>query len=47
MGIEDVLVFFGLEQDTTVERTAATLQLQPPSGAGLRPGAVLSVPPGW
>lgn len=40
-------VFCCLEQDTTVERTAATLQLPPPSGAGLRPGAVLSVSPGW
>lgn len=38
--------FCRLEQDTTVERTAAALQLQPRSGAGLGPGAVLSVSPG-
>lgn len=30
-----------------MEWAATTLQLQPPLGVGLRPGAVLSVSPGW
>lgn len=45
MGVKEG--FCRLQQDTTVERAAATLRLQPPSGAGLRPGAVLPVSPGW
>lgn len=40
-------LFCCLEQDATVERAAAALQLQPPAGAGLGPGAVLPVSPGW